>query len=317
MRTIGIDVSKATVDLALLDSAQHQLEHARRPNALTDVTAALTWISARTPDLIVLEATGPYHAPLLAALATTELAVALVNPARIKAYRQSQGGRHKTDRADAALLARFARDHAAELRRYVAPPAAQRHLRALVTYRDGLLARRTDVLNQREAAQWQHDAPAVLAWLAADLAELAARLASVERALADAVAALPEAPVLLAMPGVGLHIAAAVLALVPVEVRGDAKAAAAWAGVHPQIEASGQRSHSWLSKHGNARVRRYLYMGALVAVRHDASLAAKYAGLCARGLPKQAALCAIMHSLLRRMMGRLKRFYAGLEPFQA
>jgi hypothetical protein len=58
-------------------------------------------------------------------------------------------------------------------------------------------------------------------------------------------------------------------------------------------------------------------MGALVAVRHDPSLAAKYAGFCARGLPKQAALCAIMHALLRRMMGRLKRFYAGLEPFQA
>jgi transposase len=108
-----------------------------------------------------------------------------------------------------------------------------------------------------------------------------------------------------------------VLAFLPVGVWGDAKAAAACAGVHPRIEASGRRAHSRLSKQGNARLRRYLYMGALVAVRHDASLAAKYAGLCARGLPKQAALCAIMHSLLRRMMGRLKRFYAGLEPFQA
>jgi transposase len=246
MRTVGIDVSKATLDLALLDSGDGpaRVEHTRLPNRVDDVTAAVAWIRARTPDLIVLEATGPYHAPLLATLATTELAVALVNPARIKAYRQSQGGRHKTDRADAALLACFARDPAADLRRYVAPPAALARLRALVTYRDGLLTRRTEVSNQRAAAQWQHDEPAVLAWLDADLAELAERLRAVDRELTASLAALPEAPVLLAMPGVGLHIAAAVLALMPVDLRGDAKAVAAWAGVHPHLEVSGQRARS-------------------------------------------------------------------------
>jgi transposase len=316
MRTIGIDVSKDALDVALWDGTQQQLEHARRPNARDDVTAALAWIVDRAPDLVVLEATGPYHAPLLAALTAAAVPVALVNPAQIKAERAVRQGRHKTDRADAALLARFACDHAADLRRYVVPPAAQAQLRAMMSYRDGLVARQTEVRNQRAAADWQGDAR-VASWLDADLAALAAQLRTVDAEVARAMAAFPEAAVLLAMPGVGVRVAAAVLAFLPIGVWGDAKAAAACAGVHPRIEASGRRSHSRLSKQGNARLRRYLYMGALVAVRHDASLATKYAGLCARGLPKPVALCAIMHTLLRRMMGRLKRFYAGLEPFQA
>jgi transposase len=315
MRTIGIDVSKDTLDVALWDGAQQQLEHARRPNARDDVTAALAWIVDRAPDVVVLEATGPYHAPLLAALTAAAVPVALVNPAQIKAERAVRQGRHKTDRADAALLARFAVDHAPDLRRYVSPPATQARLRALVTYREGLVARRTALRNQRAAARWQGDEQ-IGSWLEADLTALAAHLRTVDAALAAALDTFPEAPVLVAMPGVGVHVAAAVLAFVPAAVWGDAKAAAACAGVYPRIEASGRRTHSRLSKQGNARLRRYLYMGALVAVRHDPSLAAKYAGFCTR-LPKPAALCAIMHTLLRRMMGRLKRFYAGLEPLPA
>ena len=119
------------MNLAALDSTTDRLTHTRQPNAPEDVTAALVWITQRAPELVVLEATGPYHAPLLAALAAAAVPVALVNPARVRAYRQSQGGRHKTDRADAALLARFARDQAPDLRRYVPPPAAQARLRAV------------------------------------------------------------------------------------------------------------------------------------------------------------------------------------------
>jgi transposase len=315
MRTIGIDVSKDALDVALWDAAHDHVEHTRCPNAATDVTAAVTGVRAHTPDLVVVEATGPYHAPLVAALTAVAVPLALVNPAQIKAERAVRQGRHKTDRADAALLARFACDHAADLRRYVVPPAAQAQLRAMMSYRDGLVARQTEVRNQRAAADWQGDAR-VASWLDADLAALAAQLRTVDAEVARAMAAFPEAAVLLAMPGVGVRVAAAVLAFLPIGVWGDAKAAAACAGVHPRIEASGRRSHSRLSKQGNARLRRYLYMGALVAVLHDPSLAAKYAGFCTR-LPKPAALCAIMHTLLRRMMGRLKRFYAGLEPLPA
>jgi transposase len=206
MRTIGIDVSKDTLDLALWDSAETTVEHVRCPNAATDVTAAMAWVRARTPDLVVLEATGPYHAPMVAALTAADVPLALVNPAQLKAERIVQQGRHKTDRADAALLARFAADHAADLRRYVAPPAAQAHLRAIMSYRDGLVARQTELRNQRAAADW-HGTTLVVAWLDADLVTLAAQLRTVDAEVARALAAFPEAAVLVAMPGVGLRVA--------------------------------------------------------------------------------------------------------------
>jgi len=115
------------------------------------------------------------------------------------------------------------------------------------------------------------------------------------------------------MPGVASTTAAAVLGYLPVGVWGDAKAAAAYAGVHPRREQSGQRDHSRLSKQGHAPLRRYLWMAALAAIRWDPSLAAVRARLVARGHAPQSAVCAVMHKLLRRMMGRIRAHYAAIR----
>ena len=101
--------------------------------------------------------------------------------------------------------------------------------------------------------------------------------------------------------------AAAVLAYLPAGVHGNAKAAAAYAGVHPRQEQSGQRASSRLSKQGCPAVRRYLYLAAQCAVRCDPVLKAWYTALCARGKARQSAICAVAHKLLRQMMGRLKQ----------
>ena len=57
-------------------------------------------------------------------------------------------------------------------------------------------------------------------------------------------------------------------------------------------------------------LRRKLYMGALVAVRHDPEMRAFYHRLLSRGKRKKQALLAVAHKLLRRMMGRLREYYA-------
>ena len=136
---------------------------------------------------------------------------------------------------------------------------------------------------------WQGNAQ-VQQWLAADLAQVEAR-------------------VLLAMPGVGLRVAAAVLAYLPVGVWGQAKAAAACAGVHSRQVQSGRSSHSRMSKTPSHQLRRSMYMAALVAIRHDADLRAYDERLLGRGKAKLVAIVAVMHKLLRQMMGRLKAFY--------
>ena len=311
MSYVGIDVGKDALDLAATAAAPGMPP--RVANTPAGIAQAVAALAALGPTLVACEATGAYHRPLVAALLAAGLPVAVVNPAQVAAFRQARLGREKTDRADAALLARFAAVHGAELRRAEPPAAAQARLRALVGYRDTLVAERTRLRNRRHAADFGGD-DRVRAWLDDDLARVEARLAEVEAETDRLLAALPEAAELRALPGVGPRVAAAVLGYLPPAVLGNAKAAAAYAGVHPRREQSGQRDRSRLSKQGHARLRRYLYVAAVVAVRRDPELAAFRDRLRGRGKPHASALCAVMHKLLRRMMGRLRAFYADHEP---
>jgi transposase len=305
MAIIGVDVSKDALDLAQVDAPGTRASVWRVANTPEAITALVEQVRGVAPTLVAVEATGAYHVPLVSALAAADLPVALVNPAQIKAYRQVQQGRNKTDRADARLIADFARSQGERLHRYVAPPPAQQALRQLVVYREGLVKERTRLIGQLEAATWS-GATVAAGFIRDDLERIRGRLGEVDREIETTLAELPEAAVLLAMTGVGIRVAAAVLAYLPASVWGRAKAAAAYAGVHPRQEASGRSSQSHLSKTGTSRLRRYLYLAALVAIRHDPTLKAWYQQRLDRGMAKQAAVCAVMHKLLRQMMGRIK-----------
>lgn len=306
---LGIDISKDQLDWAAVDASNREVIHeGHQPNTATGIRTLVKQLQAFRPVLIVLEATGTYHFPLLAGLVAVPLPVAVVNPAQIKGYRQSQLGRTKTDRQDARLLARFGVARASELRVYVPPSPCQRQLSAWMSYRDRLIAEQTRLAGRREANRFHGD-DQVRRWLEDERQAVNQRLADVDAAIERLLATFPEAPVLREMIGVGPLVTAAVLGYLPVDIWGHAKQAASFAGVIPQLEHSGRRQRSWLSPHGHARLRRYLYMGARSAVRHDPTMKAFYDGLKARGKPEKVALCAAMHALLRHMMGRLKAWY--------
>lgn len=301
---VGIDVGLRWLDLAATEESSALPR--RVANTAEGIATLVTALVAIHPTLIVLEATGTYHQPLLAAVLVADLPVSLINPAQSAAFRKQQLGRHKTDRADAKLLARFGEVHHTELRRAEPQEPALARLRQLVGYRDDLVAQQTAARNRRHAAQWA-GSTAVLAWLVEDLAQLKARLTQVEREIAAVLATIPDSAVLTVQTGVGMLTAAAVLAYLPAGVHGHAKAAAAYAGVHPRQDQSGQRSRSRLSKQGCPALRRYLYLAAQCAVRCDPVMQGWYQALCARGKAPQSALCAVAHKLLRQMMGRLRQ----------
>lgn len=293
---IGIDVGSRFLDVAATEAAPALPR--RVANTAEGIARLVAALQELPGALVVLEATGNYHRPLLAALLAAAIPVSVLNPAQLVAFRQSRLGRHKTDRADAQLLARFAALHHAELRPARGDEPELARLRALVGYRDDLVRRRTALRNQHHHAHWAGE-PSVLTWLAGDLAE-------VEATIAQLMATRPETPVLLAQAGVGLLTAAAVLAYLPAGVLDNPKAAAAYAGVHPRQEQSGQRHTSRLSKQGCPALRRYLYLAAMAAIRFDPELKGWYARLCARGKSAPCALWAVAHKLLRRLAGRLR-----------
>lgn len=306
----GIDVSKPHLDLALVFSTAKPTRF-RFPNTPEGRQALLAALAHHRPNWVALEPTGPYHLPLLHLLAQRGFPVALVNPYHLAAFRRAAGERNKTDHQDALLLARYALVYREELQAYTLPPETLRELKALVGYREDLARRERAILNQQEAAHWA-GSEEVIPLLQRELACVKELLREVEERIQALLSLIPEAEVLMALPGVGPQVAAAVLALLPPHLWGQAKRAAAYAGLIPEREVSGKSvERSRLSKKGPPLLRRKLFMGALVAVRHDPRMRAFYHRLLSRGKRKKQALVAVAHKLLRCMMGRLREYYAN------
>lgn len=106
---VGIDVSKATLDVMLLQEEQ-QL-HGVFDNHPTGFRKLIRWLEKRCVSSIhiCLEATGRYGQAVATCLHEAGYIVSVVNPARPKAFAESQLSRQKTDKADALTIAQFCR----------------------------------------------------------------------------------------------------------------------------------------------------------------------------------------------------------------
>ena len=127
---VGIDVSKKKLDVALL--WRGKIKSKVIENTPQGYGQLHRWLAERgacvSATHICLEATGPYSEPVATALVDAGWRVSVVNPARVKGYAQSELLRNKTDRIDAALLARFCQSHRPAA--WTPPSAAWRELRA-------------------------------------------------------------------------------------------------------------------------------------------------------------------------------------------
>jgi transposase len=83
---------------------------------------------------------------------------------------------------------------------------------------------------------------------------------------------------------------------------------AAFAGLTPHEFSSGSSIHGKprLSKIGNSRLRKALFMPAIVARRYNSPIAAFCDRLTAKGKSKMSVIGAVMHKLLRQVFGVLK-----------
>jgi transposase len=106
---IGIDVSKATLDVAVHGRTQQ----ASFANTAVGHRRLAKWLLALQPRQVVLEATGRYDQAALDALHAAGLPVVRMNPRQVRDFAKATGQLAKTDRLDAAVLARMA--HALEL----------------------------------------------------------------------------------------------------------------------------------------------------------------------------------------------------------
>lgn len=116
MDILGIDVGKHEMHAVLLQNDRATSKSA--PNSAAGFEQLRRWLRNRRVERVhaCLEATGGWSEDLALALHEAGYIVSLVNPMRIKAFAKSEMLRTKTDRIDAALIARFCRTPAPELR---------------------------------------------------------------------------------------------------------------------------------------------------------------------------------------------------------
>lgn len=308
---LGIDVSKATLDVALLRLGK--LKHKAVANHGAGFASLVQWLAVHGVELgtlhVCLEATGPYGEACATALADAGCVVSVVNPARIKGFGQSELIRNKTDAVDAGLIARFCA--AMHPSAWAAPTPEQRKLRALV---DRVQALQDNLQQERN----RQSLPVEVADARVS-ASLAAHVQFLERAIAqlrcdidahiDGNALLKHsAALLVSIDAVGAVTAAKVLAYAGDVSRFDsAKAFSAFVGVAPRQKRSGSsvRGRSVMGKGGSNALRHALFMPAMVAMRHNKVVVALAERLKARGLKGKAIIGAAMHKLAHLIYGVL------------
>lgn len=289
-QTIGIDISKATLDAhAYPSEAARQFDNTRNGHA-----ALIKWIAQWRIERIAYEATGVYHRAFEQALA--DFPLVRINPERARRFAQAAGALAKTDRIDAAMLARMA-----EALKPVPRPARAHNLNQLAELanaRNGLVRDRTALKNREKNL--------TIALLKRQttqrLEQIARQIEAIDALAQEIVLADPELArrqeIIASISGLGIMTAAQLIATMPELGTLENKQAAALAGLAPVARQSGQWKGKSFIRGGRANVRQALYMPALVAARFNPDLKAKYKQLIAQGKPAKVAITAVMRKLV-------------------
>ena len=248
-----------------------------------------------SPALVVLEASGGLELPLVAALAAAELPVVVVNPRQVRDFARATGTLAKTDALDAAVLAHFADAVRPSVR-----PLRDAETQAL----NSLTARRHQVMTMlvSEKNRLGTAISAVRPRIEAHVTWLEQELDDLDHGLRETLRQSPvwreKDDLLRTVPGVGEQLSLTLLAHLPELGALNRREIAALVGVAPFNRDSGTLRGTRTVWGGRARVRAALYMGALVASRHNPVIRDFYQRLVASGKPKKMALVACMRKLL-------------------
>ena len=312
--SLGLDIAKDTFDAALL--RDQQLKQRTFSNDLKGFRQLATWLSKAHVTLVhaCLEATGTYGEALALFLYEAHHTVSVVNPVMVKGFAQSELLRTKTDKTDAALLARFCLKQ--QPRAWTPPTPEIRELQALLRRLDSL-----NQMHQMEANRLSSGiaSPTVQASVQATLEFLEHEMRTIKKQIHDHLERHPDLKrqrdLLVSIPGIGEQTAAMLLAeFRDIPSFASAREMAAFAGLTPKHRQSGSsvRGKSRLDKMGLARIRKALYMPAIVALRYNAVIQTFGERLRAAGKHSLVIISAAMRKLIHLAYGVLK---SG-QPFQ-
>lgn len=296
---IGIDVSKDFLDLCALPGG----ESSRFANKAAGIASMVAKVKDLSPTLIVLEATGGCEISAVAAMVEASLPVAVVNPRQVRDFAKATGQLAKNDALDAGVLALFADKVRPPLR--ALPDKETRALGDLVARRrqiSGMLTMEKNRFKQASSPM-SREIKDHIQWMEK-------RMKVLEDQLHELLISSPlwkeKDELLQSAPGVGSALSVTLLAELPELGTLNRRQIAALVGIAPFVRDSGH----WRGKRfiwgGRAAVRATLYMGALVATRHNPVIQAFYKRLRAAGKAPKLALTACMRKLLTILNSMMK-----------
>ena len=299
---VGIDVSKATLDVAVHGSSE-VLAFANSPAGFRRLAS---WLLPQCPHQVVLEATGGYEQAALDALFAAGLPMVRANPRQVRDFAKALGQLAKTDRLDARVLAQLAAT--ISLTPYRPASVWQRRL-AQWHQRRGQLVQMLG--SERQRLERMID-PVLLTWARRHIAMLQRELRRLDAEIKHQMSAQPELDPLRSLKGVGPVLQATLASQLPELGRLDNKAIAKLVGVAPLARDSGLlkgRRHVW---GGRSQIRAALYMASLTAIRYEPKLRNFYQALRARGKLAKVAIVATMRKLLVILNARMRDAQAAL-----
>ena len=290
---VGIDVSKANLDVAILPIGECFVAS----NDEVGIDELIGKLAEVPEALVLLEATGGFERPVAAALAASGIALFVVNPRQARDYfAKATGQLAKTDALDAFVLARLAQAIRPTPR--AIPDQEAREF-------GEILARRRQIVRMMSAEKNRLGASgskAVRGRIEAHIRWLEKELARTDRDLDETIENSPtfkaNEALLRSVPGVGPVLCRTLLAELAELGSLSPRELSALVGVAPLNRDSGTLRGRRTVWGGRARVREALYMGALIASRFNPVIKEFYERLLEAGKPKKVALVACMRKLL-------------------
>jgi len=289
---MGIDVSKATLDISLNNI------HFKIKNTDEAISAFIkAEIASKKISLVALESTGSYERLCMKMLQKAGVAVHRAHPNRVHAFAKACNHFAKTDKLDAVLLEKYAAFVFKDEKGDVMLSDVQEELQLLRSIEhsleEELHANQCRVKNASGKAKKYLDE--LVEFSKKKLKEIRE---DIKKMIAQDGTLKAKSDLLQSYKGVGDKTASVLLIELPELGTLNNKEIASLVGVAPKTSQSGQKTNNAHISGGRFFVRKSLYMAALVAVRYNDKMKVFYERMINAGKKAKVALVAVMHKIV-------------------
>lgn len=310
---VGVDVSKATLDFAVLNGREHiiSMQTSNDIYGIKDFVKQMKTILPKIKleeTLFCMEHTGVYNEHLLDFLFKKKANVCLEVATRIKLSSGLQRG--KNDKVDAIRIAQYAYRNREELKLWQPKREVVQQLKTLCGLRNRLLnAKKQLTVVQRETITFDKKASATIKMhCQSSLKAIEKDIAKTEQSMEDVIASDEQLSrlfkIITSVQGIG-KVTATEMIITTNEFKdiNDPKKFACYSGIAPFEHKSGSsvRGKTRVSHSANKAMKTLLHMAALTAISHNLDLKSYYQKKLLENKNKMTIINAVRNKLVHRI----------------